>query len=254
MKRLVVACYNIHRGVGLDRRRDLDRIAAVIEEMEPDVIGLQEVIRATGSPHADQAGYLARRLGMDLVMGMTREFGGGIYGNVVLTRLSIVGSATHDLSHGRRERRGAVRVDVASDGSLVHIFNCHFGLAFRERRRQMALLGAFIGLSAGLAGPRVLMGDFNEWHLLGPVTRGLRREFASPIRRLRRTHPALFPVFALDRIYWDLELEGEGVRAHRSRLAKVASDHLPLVARLTLPRRAPARREYVVGDALPPAE
>ena len=253
MRSLVIASYNIHRGVGLDRRRDLDRIAAVIEEIEPDVLGLQEVIRATGASHADQAGYLARRLGMELVTGMTREFSGGMYGNVVLTRLPIVGSATHDLSHGRRERRGAVRVDLTSDGVLMHVFNCHFGLAFRERRRQIALLGAFIRTSAGLAGPRVLMGDFNEWHL-GPVTRGLRREFASPMRRLRRTHPALFPVFALDRIYWDLELEGEDLRAHRSRLAKVASDHLPLVARLTLRPRTFARGRYVVGDALPPAE
>ena len=56
VKPLVVASYNIHRGVGLDRRRDLDRIAAVIEEMQPDVVGLQEVIRAAGSPQADQAG------------------------------------------------------------------------------------------------------------------------------------------------------------------------------------------------------
>ena len=62
------------------------------------------------------------------------------------------------------------------------------------------------------------MGDFNEWHR-GPVTRGLRRAFASPMRRLR-THPAVFPVFALDRIYWDGDLEGEEMRAHRSRLAK----------------------------------
>lgn len=246
MKPLVVASYNIHRGMGLDRRRDLDRIAAVIEEMQPDVIGLQEVVRAAGSPQADQAGYLAGRLGMSLVMGATRELGGGTYGNVVLTRLLIVGSATHDLSHGRRERRGALRVDLASDGALVHVFNCHFGLAFRERRRQIELLGAFIG--AELAGPRVLMGDFNEWHL-GPVTRELRREFASPMRRLRRTHPAVFPVFALDRIYWDLDLEGEELRAHRSRLAKVASDHLPLVARLTLRRRPAAPAGYVVGDA-----
>ena len=60
VKPLVVASYNIHRGMGLDRRRDLDRIAAVIEEMQPDVIGLQEVVRAAGSPQADQAGYLAR--------------------------------------------------------------------------------------------------------------------------------------------------------------------------------------------------
>jgi endonuclease/exonuclease/phosphatase family metal-dependent hydrolase len=113
---LVVASYNIHRGVGLDRRRDLDRIAAVIEEMRPDVVGLQEVVRAAGPAQADQAGYLARRLGMELVMGVTRELAGGLYGNALLTRLPIVASATHDLSHGRRERRGALRVDLDSDG------------------------------------------------------------------------------------------------------------------------------------------
>src|SRR5512134_1393365 len=79
---LVVASYNIHRGVGLDRRRDLDRIAGVIEEMRPDVVGLQEVIRAAGGPQADQAGYLADRLRMNLVMGVTRELEGGSYGNV----------------------------------------------------------------------------------------------------------------------------------------------------------------------------
>ena len=250
---LVVASYNIHRGVGLDRRRDLDRIAAVIEELEPDVVGLQEVIRGHGGPQADQPGYLAHRLGMNLVMGVTRELGAGTYGNAVLTRLPIVASATRDLSHGRRERRGAVRVDLAADGLVVHVFNCHFGLAFRERRRQLELLGAFIGLCGGLAGPRILVGDFNEWHL-GPVTRRFRREFASPMRRLRRTHPAVFPVFALDRIYWDADLAGEDLRAHRSRLAKVASDHLPLVARLTPRARRTARAGYAVGDALPPAE
>jgi endonuclease/exonuclease/phosphatase family metal-dependent hydrolase len=39
-------------------------------------------------------------------------------------------------------------------------------------------------------------------------------------------------MFALDRIYWDSDLEGPAVRAHRTRLARVASDHLPVVALL----------------------
>ena len=149
----MVASYNIHRAVGLDGRRDLDRIAAVIEELQPDVVGLQEVLRGPGGPQADQPGYLACRLGMNLVMGVTRELAGGAYGNAVLTRLPIVASATRDLSHGRRERRGAVRVDLAADGLVVHVFNCHFGLAFRERRRQLELLGAFIGLCGSWPGP-----------------------------------------------------------------------------------------------------
>ena len=180
-------------------------------------------------------------------MGETRTHGAGTYGNVVLTRLPVLGSGRCDLSRGVREPRGCLRVDLDVSGTPLHVFNCHFGLALRERREQLGLLGVFIRDSERLAGPRVLMGDFNEWHR-GPVTRGLRREFSSPMRR-RRTHPAMFPLFALDRIYWDAALEGEEFSVHRSRLARVASDHLPVVARLRLShasgplrgrRRAPA--------------
>ena len=253
MNHLVIASYNIHRGVGLDRRRDLDRIAGVIAEIGPDVIGLQEVIRDAGALDADQATYLASKLRMQLIMGVTRTHGSGTYGNAVLTRLPVLGSSCHDLSHGNREPRGCLRVDVAVGGEALHVFNCHFGLAFRERREQLGLLGELMGASAGLGGPRVLMGDFNEWHR-GPITRGLRREFSSPMRRMRRTHPAVFPLFALDRIYWDVDLEGETFHAHRSRLSKVASDHLPVVARLRMRARSAPGPAYVVGDALPPAE
>jgi len=249
---ITIASYNIHRGVGLDRRRDLDRIGVVIAEMNPDVVGLQEVIREDGNvmPTADQAAYLASKLGMELVMGETRPHGAGIYGNAVLTRLPVIGSVRHDLSHGLREPRGCLRVDVAVNDVVLHVFNCHFGLAFRERRAQLELLAGFIR-AGSCAGPRVVMGDFNEWHR-GPVTRGLRLEFASPMRRMRRTHPAVFPLFRLDRIYWDVELEGEAFHVHRSRLARVASDHLPVMVRLRVRRRVAA--PYVTGDALPPAE
>ena len=254
MTRIVIASYNIHRGVGLDRRRDLDRIAEVIAEMGPDAIGLQEVVREDGDDHRDQAAYLASKLGMQLVMGETRTLlAGGSYGNAVLTRLPVLGSSRCDLSWRTREPRGCVRVDLGIGGTAVHLFNCHFGLALRERRDQFRILGRFIKDSESLAGPRVLMGDFNEWHT-GPITRGLKREFSSPMRRMRRTHPSWFPLFALDRIYWDVELEGQAFHVHRSKLARVASDHLPIS--VTLKVRHPVVHDvpYLVGDALPPPD
>jgi len=228
---VVVASYNIHRGVGMDRRLDLGRLAEVIAETKADVVGLQEVIREKGHEHADQAAFLADRLGMELVMGETRAHGSGTYGNAVLTRLPVVGSARCDLSWRRREARGCLRVDVGVGATVLHVFNCHLGLDLRERRRQLDLLGGFIAVSHQLPGPRVLMGDFNEWHF-GPITRGLRREFSSPMRRMRRTHPSWFPLFKLDRLYWDTALECREFRAHRSRLARQASDHLPVVCTL----------------------
>jgi endonuclease/exonuclease/phosphatase family metal-dependent hydrolase len=251
---LVVASYNIHRGVGLDRRLDLDRIADVVAEIAPDVVALQEVVRQPGPAPADQATYLAARLGLQLIMGVTRVHGrDGTFGNALLTRLPVLGWGTRDLSRGVREPRGVLRVDLGVDGWPVHVFNCHFGLMLWERREQVELLADFIRASASLEGPRILMGDFNEWHR-GPVTRLLRHEFSSPMRRMRRTHPAVFPLFRLDRIYWDVELEGEAFHVHQSRRARVASDHLPVVARLRVRPRAPTESPWVVGDQLPPAE
>ena len=254
MTSLTIASYNIHRGVGLDGRRDLDRLAAVVAEIGPDVVGFQEVVRQPNGVHGDQALLLASKLGMTVVMGETRSYGeAGTYGNAVLTRLPVVGSDRCDLSWRAREPRGCLRVDLAVNGTALHVFNAHFGLLLRERRDQLERLATFI-TDKSIAGPRVLMGDFNEWHR-GPITRQLRREFSSPMRRMRRTHPSVFPLFALDRIYWDVELEGQAFHVHRTRLARVASDHLPVVVRLRL-RPHPQRRvqPYVVGDALPPPE
>jgi endonuclease/exonuclease/phosphatase family metal-dependent hydrolase len=255
---LTIASYNIHRGVGMDRRLDLARIADVIAETGADVIGLQEVIREDGRDDADHAAFIAARLGMAFVMGETRAYGRGTYGNAVLTRLPVAGSARCDLSWGTREARGCLRVDLAVGGTVLHVFNCHLGLNLRERRRQLDLLAGFIAVSHQLPGPRVLMGDFNEWHF-GPITRGLRREFASPMRRrqrLRRTHPSWFPLFKLDRIYWDGALEGRAFHAHRTRLARRASDHLPVICTLGVRASDAERRPsaYVTGDALPPVE
>src|SRR4029077_9582156 len=164
VRSLVVASYNIHRGLGLDRRLDLDRIAAVVAEIGPDVIGLQEVIREDGVAHHDQAAYLAEQLGMALVMGVVRPYRSGTYGNAVLSRLPVLGWGACDLSHGTREPRACLRVDLDVDGRPLHVFNCHFGLALRERRRQVDVLTRFLRDVAALAGPRVVMGDFNEWH------------------------------------------------------------------------------------------
>lgn len=226
-----VASYNIHKCAGLDRRVDLDRIAEVLQEIDADLVGLQEVFRP-------QALDLAERLGVQVAMGPTRERDGLAYGNAVLTRLAIHGSRTFDLSRPAREPRGGIRLDLRmTDGRLLHVFNVHFGLKIRERAEQVRMLVREHIRHDEVTGPRVLMGDLNEWFWFrGPVGRALRRELHGP--RIRRTHPAPLPLFPLDRIYWDRHLAADGFRVHRSRLARVASDHLPVVARL---RMAPPR-------------
>ena len=228
---VTVASYNIHKAEGMDRRVDLSRIALVLQEIDADLVGVQEVYRP-------QAEALATRLGMRMIMGATRMHAGLAYGNAVFTRLAIQASYTFDLTRPARQPRGGMRLDLRVGGRVLHLFNVHFGLKIRERVEQVEALVREQILNVELIGPRVVMGDLNEW-FPGPVGRALRRELHGP--RIRRTHPAPLPLFPLDRIYWDRDLHSEGFHVHRSRLARVASDHLPVVARLRVPTAHHAR-------------
>jgi endonuclease/exonuclease/phosphatase family metal-dependent hydrolase len=231
---VTVASYNIHKAEGLDRRVDLSRIALVLREIDADIVGIQEI-------YQPQAEALAADLGMSMGMGVTRYREDVPYGNAVFTRFGVHGSHAFDLTRPPREPRGGIRLDTMVGGRVLHLFNVHFGLKIRERAEQVATLVREHILREDLSGPRVVIGDLNEW-FPGAVGRALRRELHGPW--IRRTHPAPLPLFPLDRIYWDRELHADGFHVHRSRLARVASDHLPVVARLRLAtpraRRSPS--------------
>ena len=84
-----------------------------------------------------------------------------------------------------------------------------------------------------LAAPTLLMGDLNEWYLWGRPLRWLHSHFrerpmAPP------TFPARRPVFALDRIWVAPAGSLRRLQRHTSPLARIASDHLPLVAEVEL--------------------
>jgi endonuclease/exonuclease/phosphatase family metal-dependent hydrolase len=221
---VTVASYNIHKAEGLDRRVDLARIARVLSEIDADLIGVQEI-------YEPQAEALAAELRMGMAMGVTRRLGNVPYGNAIFTRFAVNGSHAFDLTRPPREPRGGLRLDTMVGERPLHLFNVHFGLKIRERAEQVEVLVQEQVFRRDLPGSRVVIGDLNEW-FPGAVGRTLRRELHGP--RIRRTHPAPLPIFPLDRIYWDREIEADGFRVHRSRLARVASDHLPVVARLHL--------------------
>jgi endonuclease/exonuclease/phosphatase family metal-dependent hydrolase len=128
------------------------------------------------------------------------------------------------------------------------VFNVHLGLALLERRRQARQLVDEVLGDPVLKGPRVMLGDFNEW-TRGLTTRLLGRHLKSVNlrRHLRwaRTYPGIMPLLSLDHIYFDPSLELEKLTLHRSRTALMASDHLPLVAdfALVLPRPVEALLE-----------
>jgi endonuclease/exonuclease/phosphatase family metal-dependent hydrolase len=237
--RLRVVTYNVHKCMGLDRRERPARIASVLREVDADVIAMQEVVsvESNTSREAHQARFIAEELGYEFRVGENRKHRGGAYGNVVLSRLPLVHCHNYDITWRWQERRGALRVDVSLDApgaSVLHLFNVHLGTAFVERRHQgRKLVGDTILRDPRLDSPRVVLGDFNEW-THGLASRLLSEELRSAdLRqhlRTRRTYPGALPFLHLDHIYYDPSLTLERLTLHRSRLALVASDHLPLVA------------------------
>lgn len=235
MKHLRVATYNVHRCRGMDGRVRPARIAKVLREVGADVVALQEVVSATDQSHEeDQAGYLATALGMHAQLGENRKMRGAAYGNVVLSRFPMRRVENYDLSVEGYERRGCLHIDVDVEGLVLHVFNVHLGTDNTERRHQgRRLVGADILLNRRLNGPRLMLGDFNEW-APGLATKLLKSHLRSVdikkhLRR-SRTYPGVLPFLHLDHIYHDDELDLSKLSLHRSRTALVASDHLPLVA------------------------
>jgi endonuclease/exonuclease/phosphatase family metal-dependent hydrolase len=211
----------------MDGRVSAERVAAVLREVNADVIGLQEVL-------GHQADVIAAELALPFALGENRRHRGAAYGNVVLSRFPIQSTRNYDLSVIGREQRGCLRADLDLNGAgVLHVFNVHLGTGLIERRRQgpKLIAGQLLG-DLALQAPRLLIGDFNEW-TRGLTTQLLRSHMKSADFR-RRSYPGLLPVLHLDHIYYDPALKLESIKIHRSRLSLMASDHLPLVGDFSL--------------------
>lgn len=217
----------------MDRRTRPGRVAEVLSEIDADVIALQEVIGAGphGRSHIEEIGAA---LGMGWVMAVTRQLRGHQFGNVVLSRFPIAQHTQHDLSYKSCEERCMQRVDVDVHGRILHVYNVHLGTAILERRQQAQRLATIVS-NRHVTGPKIVLGDFNEW-MKGLATSTLSEHLQSiDLRahlRRRRTYPGVFPVLHLDHIYYEGEVEVVKVELPRTRLSLMASDHLPLVADL----------------------
>jgi endonuclease/exonuclease/phosphatase family metal-dependent hydrolase len=229
-----VVSWNIHGCVGADRRYDPERIARVLARLRPDLVLLQEVGEQTG-PHnqVDQAQLLAGELGMICAVGITIEAGPFGYGLATLCRGPLLETGSYDLSIRGREPRACLRVVTVLGAARLTVLNVHLGLAFRERRRQLERLLREGGPLHRPPAPLLLAGDFNDW-APGRVTRLLGRRLVDEGAGRGRTFPSLFPAARLDRIYVGRGLRALAFEVVRSRQARFASDHLPILAELAL--------------------
>lgn len=234
--RLTLMTYNIHSGMGVDKRYDLGRVRRVLHEERPDVAALQELdCGSRRTRYDDQASLLAADLGLGAQFCATRRHGEGSFGLAVLSGFRVVHQQKYDLSYRQREPRYCLRVDLeVAPGAVLHVFNCHLGLSVRERVfQQTEMVSDAILLSKELQHPVVVMGDFND-RPISVVDRHLRRHFTDAFRAAGKRWGPTFkagPVpLRLDHIYLSDRIRVLDCWVRNDELTRVASDHRPVVA------------------------
>ena len=230
--------YNIHVGVGMDKKLDLARIAQVINGQKPDLVGLQEVDRGVErTQRIDEIVELARLTKMDYAFAFNLPYQGGQYGVAILSR-SPIKATDHRLYLNTREaeRRGFIRAEVRIGGRLINFVTTHLDYQYEDGRVYEAqqLLGAL----KDVKGPLIVVGDFND-EPTGEAYKLMRLAFddawsSADTTEAGYSYPADKPAKRIDYIFLRT---ADRIRTKRAWVVStLASDHVPVVADLELER------------------
>jgi endonuclease/exonuclease/phosphatase family metal-dependent hydrolase len=220
---LRVLTYNIHHGEGTDGKLDLERIANVITDAKPDLVALQEVdVETKRTGGVDQAKRLGELTKLHHAFGAAMGFGGGQYGNAVLSKWPIAESKVlalpYDKTAAGQEPRAALVCRVRPDGlpelHFVSTHLCHLGAETRLKQTREVNSR----LSKDAAPLALIAGDFNA------------RSESAPLRALldKDWQNATAKISVIDYV---LTRAGDPWRVVEAKNIDepVASDHLPVL-------------------------
>lgn len=228
--------YNIHVGVGMDKKLDLQRIADVINSAHPDLVGLQEVDRGVKRTEGkDEIVELAALTHMEYAFAPNLDYQGGKYGVAILSRLPIR-NTEHRMFENKREaeRRGMLRVEVEVDGKTLHFVTTHLDYQYEEGRLFEA--EQMLKFLEGVKGPTIVVADLND-EPPGSAYKLMRTKFddawvAGGAKTDGFSYPADKPAKRIDHIFY---LTGDRVRARKSWVIEtLASDHIPVMSELEI--------------------
>jgi len=233
---LRVMTYNIHVGVGMDKKLDLPRIAGVINAQHPDLVGLQEVDRGVArTQRIDEIAEIAKLTRMDYAFAFNLRYQGGQYGVAILSRFPIM-ATEHRLYQNTREaeRRGFIHAEVSVRGRLINFATTHLDYQYEDGRlfEAQQLLSALKDIKS----PLIVVGDFNDI-ARGQAYQLMRYQFGDAWTENRAadegfSYPADKPAKRIDYIFFR---SSDRVRTMRAwTVNTLASDHIPVVADLEI--------------------
>ena len=241
---LRVMTYNIHGCVGADRDVNPGKIAAIIADLDVDIVALQEV--DGGHPtreYRNQAQMIAGVLGMGHIYFPVEQEGLRRFRLAVLSRFPIVGfdqvrlPNVYPLLNPRR--RGALRTILETPAGRVYLINTHLSLFRLERRLQLTALMTGDDVTAVPANePLVFCGDLNS----GPSSDTYKQvsrlltdvQTASLSGSAEDTFHAKSPFFRIDHIFVSSHFTPLKTEVRKTADTAAASDHLPLVVDMSM--------------------
>lgn len=232
---LTFLTYNIHRAIGFDRKYKLERIIETCRDVDADIVALQEVDQfAPRSKGEDLAHLIAQNLDMHYELGLNVRLQKGHYGNATFSRYPIEQAHNFNITWGIKKKRGCLITSIGLPHAKIAIFNFHMGLARMEQVRQKKKIVHSDHMERLARVPMVLLGDTND-----RTTRLSHSFLESGFRdtcpgKGHNTFPAYAPILRLDRIFVTQQWDVVEHRVVRNKLTRIASDHLPVVARLRL--------------------
>ena len=233
MSSVRILCFNIHGGRSMDGQRDLARIHALLDEHKIDIAVFQEMeTRAHRGGKLTDIQLLAGQDRPHYLPGPNMVHGDGWYGNLLISRYPILRSLNHNLETVRYlEPRSAVDALVETPLGKIRIIGTHLSLSPFERLSEgRTLVRLMDAVEEKEKNPVILMGDMNEWRSNSKLFEHLN-QILTPVP-CRATFPSFRPVFKLDRVWHDDQLNVK-TDVLAGRKIKILSDHLPVLIELS---------------------
>lgn len=224
-----ILTYNIRAGRDLDCAPALERQAAAIRALAPDVAALQEVDRgARRTGGADQAAALAAATGLHASFARAIDFEGGEYGVALLSRRRPDAVRTVPLPSPHDEDRALLVADFGAFVFAVTHLSLHDGDRLDSVDRILAEL-------LPSPAPVLLAGDWNA-----PPESDTLRRIGSGFVLLSDPRDPTFPAGAPDRCIDYVAVDRGHADAFRGAAARVvdepsASDHRPVLVDVPVP-------------------
>ncbi|MCW5589524.1 MAG: endonuclease/exonuclease/phosphatase family protein [Legionellales bacterium] len=247
-KSLTIVTFNIHKGFGfIARQFNLQSMRNALHELNCDVVFLQEVqgehqkhqANIENWPMESQFEYLADKLWPHYAYAKNAIYQTGHHGNAILSKYPFTSWENINLVNNKKFSRSLLHgvIQIPHYPLPIHVICFHLGLREKARKQQIQILSERIHSHVPLDAPLIIAGDSND--LKGSIrayfdeTLNLQEAHFQCLGKHAKTFPAVFPLFALDRVYYRGLTVLEAATLDEAPWYKL-SDHLPLYTKFRL--------------------